>query len=307
LNAVKRIWAKAPKESITLDPAPTTMESIGAYLKREREFRNITLDEISQATKIRETNLRALEEDRLNSLGSPVFVKGYLKACATYLGLDPNDLVLRYEASLREEKPPRVTKPVDETPDQWRLKYIVLPVSLLLIFGVLLLLVLQRPMRVEMDTQPVQETESTQGPALKSESTSSGGTADGDSPIALGPHREAFSLGPPPVHPPRPSASLASKSPLGIQLQLTALEDAWVQIQIDQEPAKEMLLRSGNTVSRQGEKSMQMKIGNAGGLEILWNGKDLGKLGESGQVIYLAISPEEVQLRRPGGSFAPIP
>ena len=80
---VKSISARVSENSTTVDESPTTMESIGAYLRREREFRSITLDEISQATKIRETNLRALEEDRFDSLGSLVFVKGYLKAYAS--------------------------------------------------------------------------------------------------------------------------------------------------------------------------------------------------------------------------------
>ncbi len=45
-----------------------------------------------------------------------------------------------------------------------------------------------------------------------------------------------------------------------------------------------------------------MKIGNAGGVQVLHNGKDLGKPGESGKVIYLSITPEGVKIRRSRGS-----
>ena len=73
------------------------MESPGKYLKAERESRNLSLKEVSESTKIRENLLRAIEEDRFDLLPHAVFVKGFLTAYARYLGLDPNDVTLRYQ------------------------------------------------------------------------------------------------------------------------------------------------------------------------------------------------------------------
>ena len=73
------------------------MESLGKYLKVERESRNLSLKEVSESTRIKERLLKAIEEDRYELLSSPVYVKGFLDAYARYLELDPNDIVLRYQ------------------------------------------------------------------------------------------------------------------------------------------------------------------------------------------------------------------
>jgi transcriptional regulator with XRE-family HTH domain len=78
------------------------MESIGRYLRGERELRKFSLEEVSKFTRIKEHYLNAIEEDRYDLLPSAIYVKGYLTAYARYLGLDPNDTVLRYQRYLKE-------------------------------------------------------------------------------------------------------------------------------------------------------------------------------------------------------------
>jgi transcriptional regulator with XRE-family HTH domain len=78
------------------------MESIGKYLRRERELRKLSLEEVSRFTRIKEHHLNAIEEDRHDLLPPALYVKGYLAAYARYLGLDPNDTVLRYQRYLKE-------------------------------------------------------------------------------------------------------------------------------------------------------------------------------------------------------------
>ena len=83
-------------------PTLNTMESIGRYLRRERELRKFSVEEVSRFTRIKEQYLSAIEEDRYDLLPPPIYVKGYLAAYARYLGLDPNDTVLRYQRYLKE-------------------------------------------------------------------------------------------------------------------------------------------------------------------------------------------------------------
>ena len=83
------------------------METPGSFIKRERELRGITLDEIADETKIGKTFLNALEKDDYDSLPGATFVKGFLRAYSKYVGLDGNDVVLRYEDFIgrtKEEK-----------------------------------------------------------------------------------------------------------------------------------------------------------------------------------------------------------
>ena len=72
------------------------MESVGKYLRMERESRKLSLRQVSEATRIHERLLAAIEEDRFEVIASPLYVKGFLEAYSKYLHLDPNEIVLQY-------------------------------------------------------------------------------------------------------------------------------------------------------------------------------------------------------------------
>jgi len=104
---------EAPKEY-----GVTAMEPPGKYLRRERELRNLSIEEAAKLTKIRGHLLTAIEEDRYEILPPGLYLRGFLMTYARYLGLDPNDVVLRYkkyleELTISEEKPlePQKLKP----------------------------------------------------------------------------------------------------------------------------------------------------------------------------------------------------
>ena len=62
--------------------------SLGADLKRERNFRGITLEEIARETKIRTSLLLLYEADRFDRLPSGVFRQSFCASYARYLGID---------------------------------------------------------------------------------------------------------------------------------------------------------------------------------------------------------------------------
>jgi cytoskeletal protein RodZ len=68
----------------------------GDKLRRERELRGVTLDEIAEATKIGTRSLRALEEERFDQLPGGIFNKGFVRAYARFLGLDEEQAVSDY-------------------------------------------------------------------------------------------------------------------------------------------------------------------------------------------------------------------
>ena len=72
-------------------------ESLGEYLKRERELRQISLEEVAEGTKIAIYRLRAMEAGRWEKLPAEVFVKGFIKSYAEFIGLVPEDVILRYQ------------------------------------------------------------------------------------------------------------------------------------------------------------------------------------------------------------------
>ena len=72
-------------------------EGLGQYLRRERESRHISLQELSRTTRISLPFLRALEEDDFDFFSQHEFIPGFLRLYARHLGLDGQEVLQRYE------------------------------------------------------------------------------------------------------------------------------------------------------------------------------------------------------------------
>lgn len=72
------------------------MFEIGATLREARERRQLTWEQVEAETKIRAKYLRALEDEEFDSLPSGTYVRGFLRAYASYLGLDGRLFVDEY-------------------------------------------------------------------------------------------------------------------------------------------------------------------------------------------------------------------
>lgn len=233
-------------------------ESLGKYLKRERESRKISLKEVSKQIKVREPFLRAVEEDRRELLPSVTYVKGFLSAYAKYLGLDFNEVILRYEAESEGEP---VVQPEVRSQKRmvWNPKYLW-TIGGVIIVGFVVLFLLLSP------SQP---------------------------PIVpLPPKPEAKKTVPEP-----PSPSVSEKSPVleekkGISLGVKAVERTWVAIQIDDQPVREATFQPGESFTYRAAKRIELLLGNAGGLDMTFNERPLEKFGQSGQVVTVIFTPQ---------------
>ena len=86
-------------------------ETIGQQLRQRREARNLSLEQVTQATHIKPHYLQALEAGDFNSLPSDVQARGFIRAYAGFLGLDAPSLL----AGLRPESP-SAEQPAAEMP-----------------------------------------------------------------------------------------------------------------------------------------------------------------------------------------------
>lgn len=73
------------------------MESIGAYLQRERELRQMSLEELVQTTRVPLKLLQHIEGDRFDDLPGDVFARGFVRSYARALGLDASDVLRRFD------------------------------------------------------------------------------------------------------------------------------------------------------------------------------------------------------------------
>ncbi len=78
-----------------------TTESIGSFLKRQRELKAMSIAEVSRVTRIPATTLSAIESDHFDDLPGEVFVRGFLRSYAQAVGVVPNEVLARYTSSRR--------------------------------------------------------------------------------------------------------------------------------------------------------------------------------------------------------------
>jgi cytoskeleton protein RodZ len=81
------------------------VEPFGARLKREREKRGVTLDDISLSTKIGKRFLSALEEEHFDQLPGGIFSRGFVRAYARHLGIDEEQAVADYLSATTPSSP----------------------------------------------------------------------------------------------------------------------------------------------------------------------------------------------------------
>jgi cytoskeletal protein RodZ len=74
-----------------------TPDSIGDYLKTGLETRRLSIEEVSSTTRIPRKTLESLEEDRFEDLPSGVFVRGFIKAYASAVDINADDVLARFD------------------------------------------------------------------------------------------------------------------------------------------------------------------------------------------------------------------
>ncbi len=90
--------------------------TFGERLKRERELREVSLNEIASATRIAAKFLEALENEQWNKLPGGVFGHGFVRSIARYLGLNEEDLLSEYDMARSEASAPAASKPEQRIP-----------------------------------------------------------------------------------------------------------------------------------------------------------------------------------------------
>lgn len=154
------------------------MQTVGAYLKSSREAKNISLSDISHHTKISKWHLDCLEKDNFKNIPGGPYIKGYISSYATFIGIDEDEAIQRYDSSNLEstlanqaDQNVKKTKPLSFLA-LFLKKKLILILSFILIC--LLLagfyhLIFQSPKRIILDEsieRPIQnESQSSQMPA----------------------------------------------------------------------------------------------------------------------------------------------
>ncbi|MEI8347726.1 MAG: helix-turn-helix transcriptional regulator, partial [Pseudomonadota bacterium] len=124
---------------------PVENHSIGKYLKKCREDKNLSIKQISQQTKINSTQLELLEKDDLTKLPNMAYVIGYVKSYAKTLSLNLETCLSYLEETYKKILPPPAT-PVEDIPaSRASIKITYVVVSVIIAVIVVLVMVNHRP------------------------------------------------------------------------------------------------------------------------------------------------------------------
>lgn len=113
--------------------------SFGAYLRKSRELRELSLDEVASATRLPPRIVEALEADDYAALPDRGYALLVARSCAGAIGLDPEETALRLEEELQKlEQPPAATPWWKQSRRREPLVWVIVGVTLLLCMALLL-------------------------------------------------------------------------------------------------------------------------------------------------------------------------
>jgi len=275
------------KDSVPL----TGLEALGSLLRQTREARGLTLAEVANDTLIRSQYLQALEEADLSKLPEPVYVQGFLKRYANYLGLD-GEMLSRQALPLLLSKTPPEPSPriaVSEQPafalrpfHLWA-GYVVLVV--LAVGGLSALLdgrgnslgnwLASQPGSERSQLQPQAANSSERNPESKPTLRQMFPTLEQWTHI-----KGVF----PDV--------LEAQRRKPVRLDIRVVEHpSWLRVIADGKTVFEATLQPGAELNWEAERSIVLRTGNAGGVLVTFNDRHLGAMGRFGEVKEVIFEP----------------
>jgi cytoskeleton protein RodZ len=268
--------------------------SLGRLLKRRREERGIELDEAFKATRIRRHTLEALENDQWDELPPQVFVKGFLKTYAEFLGLDKERVLELYErVSPIKGATSKSMKQVRPRTRRWPLSLILALLALAFIASIVFLRrddisVEEKSSQYLEAPEPVEEEG--EEAAVREEEGWDQAQADKTEDLARPESVEETDL-----TEVAPVPEKSPEEPLTPQFDLTVTvrSRTWIAISVDDQPVKEYLFQPGETFTWKAYKGFDILVGNAGGIDFVLNGTEIGQLGAEGKVVRVRLPKAE--------------
>jgi len=271
----------------------------------------VSLEKAETDTRIRVQYLRALEAEDFQSLPNQVVLRGFLRNYASYLELNDREVADRYSALAGppEPEPPTAENPPSAASELFR------PVSLHglpsrrwrwgLLGGLIAALVITAAALawynypwITANWFQSKATETT--PTAAELVTATMTPAQATMPATLAPAqatdtpkptaRPAVTLSP--SASPSPSPSPSPPIYEGVFVEVAITQTSWLQVTVDGLREFQGELGTGEYRSWDGEQRVELRIGNAGGVEVTVNGQKLGTLGGIDEVVDIAFEKQ---------------
>ncbi len=261
------------------------MKKLGVYLRENREAKGITLEEIERVSNISVSQLRALEEGQAHLLPAQTFTIGFLKQYARCLGLDPEDVVLRYRTAARQEGAQTPDRAIERVARGRRRSIWILAGSLL-VLGLLWVLLYPGADRTGERVRSIRVPRASLKEIKKQRLREELGLAQEVSPETV-PDAEAYGGSGGVGMESLPGAGSTG----GVEVIVQALEATKIQVLLDDGPGYEKTLDRGDRHPCRAENRVKLQIKNGSGVRIFYGGKVYENLGKKGEVVHIRFPP----------------
>lgn len=294
------------------------MEKLSHFLRQERERKGLSLQEVERELRIPLHYLEILEgAGNKRLLADPIYLIPSLRSYATFFDLDPAAVVTQFTVELQElqQTNSRIASserpfPLFKQPSR-RFRILSRLAVLVLALGILAFVGQSGEMAAlwhwseegrgsplpssdppsprapgpspfaSSPTPPAPLTDTAQSDAMPSrlaEAPLEIAERQAESSVILPPSTESL----PVISTPQVQRVLADAPHL---LRVQAKQEVWLRVTIDDQHAKDIFLRPGQTVEWSAGTGFTLTLGNAGAVKLTLDGQGLPSLGKSGQVI----------------------
>jgi len=231
--------------------------SIGDALAQARSQAGLTLAQVSERTRIRETIVRGIEHDDFSACGGDFYARGHIRSIARVVGADSEPLIHEYDTThgapqaIRAAdvfEPATPIKLKERRRPNWSVAMIIV-LALVVGYGVY--------RAVDAVASPGSHV-----------------------PVAAPPSHHPSAAAAPST--PAPTPTHVSNT---VVIRLTAIEDCWVGFSTPSgTPLSQYLVVGGSSKTWRFRHAVTMQIGNPAGIMLTVNGKNLGSPGSAGPV-----------------------
>jgi cytoskeletal protein RodZ len=261
------------------------MTSVGSILREQREHQGRTIADIADELCITQHYLRAIEENDLSGVPGLFFYKSFARQYAAILGVDPARIRPALDTLSEPEDPQphpeiRVPNRLVQATNRRHIPDVPLGWS---VVGLMIVLLGCSGFYAwwKRSPEPVRAAAPPSAPIVAVKAAAAPVTAPVGTSMM------------------QPEQQFPVEATGGVVLKLSATERTWLSISSGGKEIFSGVLQPSESKTLTGLDRATMKVGNAGGIEVRWNGKVLAPLGTRGQVLTIRITPEDYEIVPP--------
>ena len=266
------------------------MESIASKLKTKRESLNISLEQISEATRISVHHLKSLENGRYGDLPGGMYNRAILRAYCDAIGLD-----LENDESLQrygDEIAPQQKEPVVDSSNQQHFS-LNIKTHTAVIWSMAFLLCVGLFMNRHWLVSALSPYSSSEYDRPTEQPSASAKTVNADTTVNAATDAQTANVSDETT----PAASRSGSNETAavsqpLRLEIVGKEECWLSIDSDESGAVTKMLSPGDVEFFTAARTIFLIVGNAGGVSLRINDRAAKTLGQSGQVVRLTIDKD---------------